>query len=69
MPRGDTGVPLILDESATDVDTVLRAKADGVLDGLNLKLARVGGIAKMRLIRDSWRLLRPLVFLRLGMRR
>ena len=27
------------------------------------------GTTKMRLIRDSWRLLRPLVFLRLGMRR
>jgi L-alanine-DL-glutamate epimerase-like enolase superfamily enzyme len=47
-----TGVPLILDECAVDVGVVLRAKEDGVLDGLNLKLARVGGISKMRLIRD-----------------
>lgn len=50
--RRTTGVPLILDESALDVTTVIRAKQDGVLDGLNLKLARVGGISKMRLIRD-----------------
>ena len=50
--RRTTGVPLILDESATDVGVVLRAKEDGVLDGLNVKLARVGGISKMRLIRD-----------------
>ena len=50
--RRTTGVPLILDESATNVDVVLRAKEDGVLDGLNVKLARVGGISKMRLIRD-----------------
>ncbi len=50
--RRTTGVPLILDESATDVDLVIRAKQDGVLDGLNLKLAKVGGISKMRLIRD-----------------
>lgn len=50
--RRTTGVPLILDESATDVGVVLRAKEDGVLDGLNLKLAKVGGISKMRLIRD-----------------
>ena len=50
--RQTTGVPLILDESATDVGIVLRAKEDGVLDGLNLKLAKVGGISKMRLIRD-----------------
>ena len=50
--RRTTGVPLILDESATDVGVVLRAKEDGVLDGLNVKLAKVGGISKMRLIRD-----------------
>ena len=50
--RRTTGVPLILDESATDVRTVLRALRDGVLDGLNVKLAKVGGISKMRLIRD-----------------
>ena len=50
--RRTTGVPLILDESATDVGVVLRAKEDGVLDGLNVKLSKVGGISKMRLIRD-----------------
>lgn len=50
--RRTTGVPLILDESATSVDVILRAKQDGILDGLNLKLAKVGGISKMRLIRD-----------------
>ena len=50
--RRTTGVPLILDESATDVAVVLRAREDGVLDGLNVKLAKVGGISKMRLIRD-----------------
>ena len=43
---------MMLDESATDVGVVLRAKHDGVLDGLNLKLAKVGGISKMRFIRD-----------------
>ncbi|MEM7426614.1 MAG: mandelate racemase/muconate lactonizing enzyme family protein [Pseudomonadota bacterium] len=50
--RRTTGVPLILDESATDLGAVLRAREDGVLDGLNLKLAKVGGISKMRVIRD-----------------
>ncbi len=50
--RRTTGIPLILDESASDIGVVLRAKEDGVLDGLNLKLAKVGGIHKMRLIRD-----------------
>ena len=50
--RRTTGIPLILDECASDVGVVLRAKEEGVLDGLNLKLAKVGGIHKMRLIRD-----------------
>jgi len=50
--RKTTGVPLILDESATSVEVILRAREDGVLDGLNLKLAKVGGLSKMRLIRD-----------------
>lgn len=50
--RRTTGIPLVLDESVTDVETVVRAKADGILDGLNLKLGKVGGIAKMRQIRD-----------------
>lgn len=50
--RRTTGVPLILDESATGVEVVLRAREDGILDGLNLKLGKVGGITKMRLIRD-----------------
>lgn len=50
--RRTTGKPLILDESATDLNVVLRAHADGVLDGLNLKLSKVGGLSKMRTIRD-----------------
>jgi L-alanine-DL-glutamate epimerase-like enolase superfamily enzyme len=50
--RRTTGVPLILDECVSDIDVVVRAKQDGILDGLNLKLARVGGLSKMRAIRD-----------------
>jgi len=50
--RRTTGMPLILDESATDLGVVLRAYQDGILDGLNLKLAKVGGLSKMRVIRD-----------------
>lgn len=50
--RRTTGRPLILDESATDVQSIIKAKSDGVLDGLNLKLAKVGGISKMRVMRD-----------------
>ncbi len=50
--RRTTGVPLILDESVTGIDAVARAREDGILDGLNLKLGKVGGLSKMRQIRD-----------------
>ncbi len=50
--RRTTGIQLILDESAVGITDVLRAREDGVLDGLNLKIARVGGISKARVIRD-----------------
>ena len=50
--RRATGVPLILDESVLGILDVLRAKEDGVLDGLNLKVARVGGLSNARMIRD-----------------
>ena len=50
--RRATGVPLLLDESALEVTDILRAKADGVLDALNLKTSRVGGLTKTKLIRD-----------------
>lgn len=50
--RRTTGKPPILDESATDLWVVMRAHEDGILDGLNLKLAKVGGLSKMRVIRD-----------------
>lgn len=50
--RRTTGVPLLLDESALEITDILRAKADGVLDALNLKISRVGGLTKTKLIRD-----------------
>ena len=44
--------PLVLDESIDSLDTVLRAHADHLIDGITIKIARVGGITKARLIRD-----------------
>ena len=44
--------PLILDETIDSVDTLLRALADSLVDGITIKLARVGGLTKARLIRD-----------------
>jgi L-alanine-DL-glutamate epimerase-like enolase superfamily enzyme len=44
--------PLVLDESVDSVSALLRAHAAGLADGITIKLARVGGIAPARLIRD-----------------
>jgi L-alanine-DL-glutamate epimerase-like enolase superfamily enzyme len=44
--------PLVLDETIDGVDALLRALADSLVDGITIKLARVGGLTKARLIRD-----------------
>jgi L-alanine-DL-glutamate epimerase-like enolase superfamily enzyme len=44
--------PLFLDESTTDVSTVIDAITDGIAQGFGMKLSRVGGITPLRVIRD-----------------
>lgn len=51
--RGDCDRPLVLDESITDLAALLRAHADGAADAVTIKIARVGGITKAKLIRDT----------------
>ena len=46
--RERTTLPMILDEVITDVRAMLRASMEGV----NLKLGRVGGLTRARLMRD-----------------
>jgi L-alanine-DL-glutamate epimerase-like enolase superfamily enzyme len=51
--RGDCDRPLILDESIDGLSVLMRASADRLADGITIKLARVGGITRARLIRDA----------------
>ena len=44
--------PLVLDETIDSADVLLRAIADGLVDGITIKLARVGGLTKAKLLRD-----------------
>jgi L-alanine-DL-glutamate epimerase-like enolase superfamily enzyme len=44
--------PLVLDETIDSADVLLRAVADGLVDGITIKLARVGGMTKAKLLRD-----------------
>ncbi|HYM90902.1 MAG TPA: mandelate racemase/muconate lactonizing enzyme family protein [bacterium] len=50
--RRHTTLPMILDEVITDVPSFLRAVHAGAMEAINLKIGRVGGLAKARLIRD-----------------
>jgi L-alanine-DL-glutamate epimerase-like enolase superfamily enzyme len=50
--RRHTSLPLILDETIMDVDALLRGHHDGAMDVINLKISKVGGLSRARLIRD-----------------
>lgn len=44
--------PIVLDECALDLETIIRAWSDGVCDAVNLKLGRVGGLTPALQMRD-----------------
>ena len=47
-----SGSSIILDENIDGLDMLLRAHADGAIDAINVKIAKVGGLSKARVIRD-----------------
>jgi L-alanine-DL-glutamate epimerase-like enolase superfamily enzyme len=49
--RGVCAQPMVLDEDIDSLDALLRAKRDGI-DGVTIKIARVGGIGRARALRD-----------------
>ena len=50
--RRRTARPFILDEVISDVSTLLHAIAEDAMDVINLKISKVGGLTKARLMRD-----------------
>jgi len=48
-----TTLPMVLDEVITDLPTLGRAVAADAMDHINLKIGRVGGLTKARLMRDA----------------
>jgi L-alanine-DL-glutamate epimerase-like enolase superfamily enzyme len=50
--RDRTTLPMVLDEIITDVPTLLRAHSHHAMEAINLKISRVGGLTKAKLIRD-----------------
>ena len=50
--RRRTQLPFILDESIDSAEALLRAHGDLAMDVINLKISKVGGLTKARLVRD-----------------
>ncbi|MFL5683807.1 MAG: mandelate racemase/muconate lactonizing enzyme family protein [Chloroflexota bacterium] len=48
-----TPLPMVLDEVIMDLPTLVRAVAVDAMDHVNLKIGRVGGLTKARLMRDA----------------
>ncbi len=50
--RSHTNLPMVLDEVITGPASFLRAWKNGAMDVVNLKISRLGGLTKAKLIRD-----------------
>ncbi len=50
--RKRTTLPMVYDEVVTDLPTLLRAAREGGAGAVNLKVSRVGGLTKAKLLRD-----------------
>ena len=50
--RRRTALPFVLDEVITDSAILMQAIADDAMDAINLKISKVGGLTKARLLRD-----------------
>jgi L-alanine-DL-glutamate epimerase-like enolase superfamily enzyme len=50
--RRRTSLPMVLDESITDAQSLLRAWSAQAMEGVNLKIGKVGGLSRARVIRD-----------------
>lgn len=50
--RHSCNQPMVLDECALDLDTIIRGWHEGVCDAVNLKIGRVGGITPALQMRD-----------------
>ena len=50
--RRRTSLPMVLDEVITDMQALLRATGERAVEGINLKISRVGGLLPARAMRD-----------------
>lgn len=52
LVRRRTTLPMVLDESITDVPSLLRAHRADAMEAFNLKISKVGGLTPAKLMRD-----------------
>ncbi len=50
--RSRTSLPMVLDEVIRDVSSLMRAYHEGAMDAVNLKISRLGGLTKSKIMRD-----------------
>ena len=50
--RRHTALPMVYDEVVSDVATLIRAVREGGAGAINLKVSKVGGLTKAKLLRD-----------------
>ena len=50
--RRRTPLPFVLDEVIDDTSTLVRALSEDAMDCINLKISKVGGLTKAKLMRD-----------------
>jgi L-alanine-DL-glutamate epimerase-like enolase superfamily enzyme len=50
--RRQTDHPFVLDESIDGLEMLMRARADGAMDVVNLKISKLGGLTRTRQVRD-----------------
>ena len=50
--RRHTDLPMVLDEVITDVDALMNAWKEGAMDAINIKISRLGGLTKSKIVRD-----------------
>jgi L-alanine-DL-glutamate epimerase-like enolase superfamily enzyme len=50
--RRQTTLPVVLDEIIDGVDALVRGQSEGAMDVVNLKISKLGGLTRARLLRD-----------------
>lgn len=50
--RRRTSLPFILDENINSAEMLLRAHSDKAMDAINIKISKLGGLSKAKLVRD-----------------